>query len=75
MRRGRVLVAREDTSQYKLLDKNSLYNNRIDRDLVVNKPHVITLNLVCIGSTNEIIAKVGYAKTLVKEHCKSRESQ
>lgn len=35
----------------------------------------LTLTLVCIGSTNEIIAKVGYAKTLVKEHCKSRESQ
>lgn len=35
----------------------------------------LTLNLVCIGSTNEITVKVGYAKTLVKEHCKSRESQ
>jgi len=39
------------------------------------KQRSLTLNLVCIGSTNEIIAKVGYAKTLVKEHCKSRESQ
>ena len=42
MRRGSVLVAREDTSQYRLLDKNSLYNNSIDMDCAVSKPHVIT---------------------------------
>ena len=39
-----MLVAREDTSQYRLLDKNSLYNNKIDMDCAVNKPHVITCN-------------------------------